>query len=714
MRIGALLEVKFARVPRVARAGQIVLAVLVTSALLALLLAHHMVWVWLPILLSFLSPIFRLEKVSRWAVVVAQYAFYAVLGGNIILAYIFMAYPILSEQRAHYFTLLGGLGLASFALGFLFGREVWRPEATLVPCVLGMFVVAGFNGGALLEPVGILAALAGLAYLGMKGAPLPVSVPPAAPSRSINWRVAILLPPVLLIAAGIIGMLPRAQDRVGSATANLMNSSMTNYSSFSVESRLGELEQLQLSGKVVMRVWSSHPQKLRGRIFTQFDGRAWKAPGTFLEQLRPAAGLGGDDPAIEEWLEEIPGTSYVLLGPGNDSGSGSGMIRTKIVQTSFNPGLLVSPAGQVAVRAEASSISADAHKTLTTPLSDLVQVYGILNRRSGDLVQPGAAPPELLAGTKRLPERLDPRLAQLAQRLSGEANSDEERIRHTVQFVQNQCSYSLEVGRFSSQDPVAEFLFEKKRGYCEYFASAAAVLLRQQGIACRYVTGFVVQEWNRQGGHFVVREADAHAWVEAYVPGRGWIEADPTPEAEYLAARARFEGGWTESAKEWVAGKVAEILIYVRRGDWTAALRWLWRQIVALWGMIWTWHFGLGVALIAVTLAAIRILPKARKKAARRLIESAGRVPSATCREAQELISRVDRLWAENGVARPPFRAPLEHLASLPAQKVSDEFRQACHAAVEYFYQISFGGSQPAPERLQDLHRALEKAVARN
>lgn len=712
LQIGRLLEIRFCRVPGVAPTGQFVLTILFVCALAALLLAHHMIWVLVPAALSLLSLFIRLKRLSRWAVRAAQYASYVALGGTLVLAYIFMAYPILSQQRMSQLTLLEGLALAGFALGFLFGTAVWRPGAALIPCVLGMFILAAFNGGARLEPALALGGLAGFAYLVFEKGEAAGRVPPGG--LRIQWRAALVILPATLIATGIIWTLPRAQNGVEAATANLMNASTTRYSSFMSESRLGDLEELQLSDKVVFRVWSTHPQKLRGRIFTQFDGRSWKARGPFLEQLRSATGLPGMDAGLEDWLEGIPGTSFIRPGPEPVAGIGPDVIRTKIVQMSFNPGLLISPAGQVVVRAAASAISADAHQTLTTPLSDSVQIYGVLNRRSGDLVQPGAAPPDLLAGTKGLPERLDPRMVQLAQRLAGEANSDEERIRHTIQFVQNECRYSLEVGKFHTQDPVAEFLFDKKRGYCEYFASAAAVLLRQQGIPCRYVTGFVVQEWNRQAGHFVVREADAHAWVEAYLPGRGWIEVDPTPEAEYAAARARFKSGWIETAQEWVSGKISELLILVRRSDWRGALKWIWRQIIAVWGLAWTWKFGLAGLLVLAAFAAIRMFRRGRMATTKKVQLASRLIADTTSQEARELLALVDGLWAKGGVGRPASRAPLEHLLSLPPDKIRDEFRHACQRAVEYYYSISYGRAQPEQGQIQDLRRGLEKGFSGN
>jgi hypothetical protein len=270
----------------------------------------------------------------------------------------------------------------------------------------------------------------------------------------------------------------------------------------------------------------------------------------------------------------------------------------------------------------------------------------------------------------------------------------------------------LEVGKFQTQDPVAEFLFEKKRGYCEYFASAAALLLRLQGIPCRYVTGFVVQEWNRKGGHFVVREADAHAWIEAYDPQQGWISADPTPEAEYLAARARFKSGWLEDLKEWSSAKLAEVMVFVRRNDWSALFDWLGQQLKALGEIVWTRSFGIALLLLALAYVSIRLARKRRKARAPRRGKVSWAALGSNSKEADELISYLDALWTRQGTARPPSRAPLEHVAGLPVEKVGEDFRRACHRAVDYFYAISFGHAPLQNEKLRELRQALEKTRA--
>jgi hypothetical protein len=83
-----------------------------------------------------------------------------------------------------------------------------------------------------------------------------------------------------------------------------------------------------------------------------------------------------------------------------------------------------------------------------------------------------------------------------------------------------------------------------------------------------------------------------------------------------------------------------------------------------------------------------------------------------TSKEADELLSFLDKLWAQKGYSRPASRAPLEHVASLPAGKIGNDLCQASRNAVEYFYSISYGHAQPVREVLQNLRRTLEKAGA--
>jgi hypothetical protein len=101
--------------------------------------------------------------------------------------------------------------------------------------------------------------------------------------------------------------------------------------------------------------------------------------------------------------------------------------------------------------------------------------------------------------------------------------------------------YSLEADTATLSHPLEEFLFTRKTGYCEHYATAMVVMLRTVGIPARLVTGFLATEWNEYGGYFTVRQRDAHAWVEVYFPHSGWITMDPTPTVSAAVATSRWE-----------------------------------------------------------------------------------------------------------------------------------------------------------------------------
>ncbi len=128
-----------------------------------------------------------------------------------------------------------------------------------------------------------------------------------------------------------------------------------------------------------------------------------------------------------------------------------------------------------------------------------------------------------------LPPGLDPRIGELAGAVSAGARSPLERALALEEHLRTGYAYSLE-SVFTSQDrtPLAQFLFETRRGHCEFFASALAVMLRTQGVATRLATGYSATHYNPITGRYEIRVLDGHAWVEAWING-GWVLLEPTP-----------------------------------------------------------------------------------------------------------------------------------------------------------------------------------------
>jgi transglutaminase-like putative cysteine protease len=128
--------------------------------------------------------------------------------------------------------------------------------------------------------------------------------------------------------------------------------------------------------------------------------------------------------------------------------------------------------------------------------------------------------------------KMDPRIQQLAQQITANSASDYDRAAEIELYLRTHYSHTLDLGRVVPKDPVSYFLFERKQGHCEYFASAMAVMLRALGIPARVVNGFRGGVFNDITSQYVVRMRNAHSWVESYFPGYGWISFDPTPAAD--------------------------------------------------------------------------------------------------------------------------------------------------------------------------------------
>ncbi|MGI9534400.1 MAG: transglutaminaseTgpA domain-containing protein [Thermodesulfobacteriota bacterium] len=121
------------------------------------------------------------------------------------------------------------------------------------------------------------------------------------------------------------------------------------------------------------------------------------------------------------------------------------------------------------------------------------------------------------------------RIRELADELYNPLGTVNENVINVRDYLRENMSYTRVLNSNEDIPPVDQFLFEKREGHCEYFATSMVVLLREMGIPSRLVTGFIGGEFNNLGEYFIVRESDAHAWVEVYFPEYGWVSFDPTP-----------------------------------------------------------------------------------------------------------------------------------------------------------------------------------------
>jgi hypothetical protein len=157
---------------------------------------------------------------------------------------------------------------------------------------------------------------------------------------------------------------------------------------------------------------------------------------------------------------------------------------------------------------------------------------------------------------------------ELASRLSAGTDSELEVVRRVEEYLTSgRFRYTTHVGE-PGEDPLLDFLFKTHAGYCQHFAGAATLLLRLAGVPTRVATGFATGK--RTGEHtYAVRDEDAHAWIEVYFPGFGWVPFNPTPsaaeaevadETDVLTASEAGAGGGSGTPTVAVAGVVALLL----------------------------------------------------------------------------------------------------------------------------------------------------------
>jgi transglutaminase-like putative cysteine protease len=316
--------------------------------------------------------------------------------------------------------------------------------------------------------------------------------------------------------------------RVGQVSLPIRGELRRMITGFTNQVELGAIGEIESDSTVVMRVSLSeagmtaaelHHLRWRGITLDQFDGRGWTASRPERRVLRALApGVVHVSPprgtgrllTQEIFLEPI-GTDVIFAAP-------------RVLSVRLNaPGLLVDDTGGLSVAAAAARL----HYTVESELEPASFGGGPLRR-------------ELDAAGRARYLQLPPlpaRIPALARRLTAGSADGRAAARRLTDFLTREFRYSLTQARTPQMDPLEDFLFVRRSGNCEYFATALAVMLRASGVPARVVNGFQRGEWNPYGEYFAVRLSDAHSWVEAWVEGAGWLSFDASPRAETADAR---------------------------------------------------------------------------------------------------------------------------------------------------------------------------------
>lgn len=308
--------------------------------------------------------------------------------------------------------------------------------------------------------------------------------------------------------------------RVGSAGFGGSVTGVSTSSGFSDIVKLGGIGSIQLNDEVVMRIrldgTTGEQSNLywRGLALDTFDGQSWMRSNPAKEIF-----VKGDRELIPLDLatsRDSLATQTVYLEP-LDTPVLFGLPRAVGIQTGL-PIIYKDSDGGISSQHTSERISYRIFSDRTLPSAE---------RLRADVQKYSPRPDKYL----QLPDDLVPRISELAAKITANIDNRYDKARAIERYLQNEFGYTLEM-KAGGNDPLADFLFRVREGHCEYFATAMAVMLRTQGIATRVVNGFHQGDYNATADIYIVRQKNAHSWVEVYFPKENaWVPFDPTPFA---------------------------------------------------------------------------------------------------------------------------------------------------------------------------------------
>jgi protein-glutamine gamma-glutamyltransferase len=326
--------------------------------------------------------------------------------------------------------------------------------------------------------------------------------------------------------------------RIGAGMFQKTSGETVRTTGFSDRVDLGTIGSVKQDPQIVMRVeLPDQPAVekdrlyLRGLAYDQYNGRSWNHSETRRRSLnsvdegrvflvrptgsRPPGSLS--EPIRQDILLETLDTAVLFAAPFAERVSGEFL--TVLTDTMGGLYLPSPPSSRIrySVTSHVTHLAQDERTASTLVYPDFIRSHFLQVPEGSQLV------------------------ADLAHRVTQEATTPFGRVLAVHQHLLGNYRYSLEGDTATLSHPLEEFLFTRKTGYCEHYATAMVVMLRTIGIPARLVTGFLATEWNEYGGYFTVRQRDAHAWVEVYFPSSGWIIMDPTPTIDTLIATNRWE-----------------------------------------------------------------------------------------------------------------------------------------------------------------------------
>jgi len=539
---------------------------------------------------------------------------------------------------------------------------------------------------------------------------MPVDVPRILRSRRVIGKGFLLFTcslavPVFLMSALLFTLFPR----VGFAWLSLPTIEPSRVVGFSDRVNLGGVGTIRTDPTLVMRVKPSDQEEtpairrnlyLRGAVFDTYQNGSWARHRVvthpvveFHNQLVLRRAPRAADRQLLIHLERID--PQVVFVPGE-------AIALDILSGNRRPG------GNEAL------VSADGSGQLQySSLERQGLAYRVYLPPAG-LIVPEREQRRDLQRYLQLPSNRSPRIVGLATRLVAGQTDPTQIALSLEQALRTNYQYDLSSPSGAAKDPLDHFLFESKRGHCEFYSTAMALMLRELGVPSRNVTGFVGGTYNRFGDFYAVRQGDAHSWVEANLPERGWVRFDPTPPSSALP-QARTQGAsallreileaasqsWQQNVEGFDMAKQVGILQAIRRS-------------VARLNSPSSPHSPSNVGLsqkrlflLALGAASLSLglwLWWRHRKAPR---PGAGDHHAPKAAQALVLYQKLDRTLDLVGVPRPVATPPLTHATALV--QAGHPVGVEAQALTKIYLDVRFGDQSLDVPQIADFERRVEE-----
>jgi transglutaminase-like putative cysteine protease len=520
---------------------------------------------------------------------------------------------------------------------------------------------------------------------------------------------------ILVLTGGLFFLLPRSAN----ATLSHLISHRIHVPGFSNEVVLGQIGEVKKDSSAVMHIRpdsTGFPDglKWRGVALSEFDGKRWFNPPVETKTVRLDNGwtLVTDRPRIGNrlfyhvTLNAVDSQALFVAGLPEQ-------LRTEHPSVAGIRRDLFGEAENEVVRGPNDSL-----RLRFTPPDNFRYVVS-------SILDDGTSPTEHAALSRDARDhylqlyQLDPRVLGLAEKVTAGWFTELDRARAIENHLRSSYGYTLDLPDHETTDPIGYFLFERRKGHCEYFASAMAVMLRAIGIPARMVNGFQSGTFNPISNQYVIRASDAHSWVEAYLESRGWTTFDPTPadpSARPNELLARFSL-WTDAAdtfwQDWVLrydqGRQLILASQLQNSSRQLRMGWIesWSRSAVQWkSRLGDWSAAHGPALgVMIALLAVVVLAGPRALRSLHMLHRVRRVREgqASAGDATVLYERMLDVLRHRGFQKPAWFTPREFAASLPAETgmLVDQFTAA-------YNDLRFGGKLDAAPRLTLLLEELE------